>query len=427
MASGHAVALRSCCGLIAHILCAKLYSVPFPFSCSFRHLHRPVHQQHRNSTFDRVEPTAPGAEQAVRAFGQIAEAAFAAFIGRTAEDFQEAWIQGHAGSLTEFLRRPALRSDTGGMETSGGEPRPPKPGLHPRNRHAAGYDFATLAASSPELRGFLRRAPHGGLTVEFADPAAVMALNRALLREAYGIECWELPPGYLCPPIPGRADYLHHLADLLAEDHGGAIPRGDRVRVLDIGTGASVIYPLLGQREYGWWFVGAELDPAALDSAARILAANPDLGRAVSLRRQCNPAAVFGGIVQPGEGFDLTLCNPPFHPSARAAREAAQRKWRKLGRGAGNSNRNFGGQGAELWCEGGEIGFIQRMAAESVGYGTCIRWFTTLVSSSSSLPAIQRALRQAGAGEIRIVPMAQGQKQSRFVAWRFLNANRTAP
>jgi len=300
------------------------------------------------------------------------------------------------------------------------QPQAAKPGLHPRNRHAAGYDFAALVQASPELGPFVRPAPHGGRSIDFADPAAVKALNKALLLHAYGIRGWDIPPGYLCPPIPGRADYLHHLADLLASGTG-SIPRGAQVRVLDIGVGANAIYPLVGHREYGWAFVGTEVDGGALASATRILQANPGLGGAIQLRRQREPRAIFPGVVEPGERFDLTLCNPPFHASARAAREAAQAKWRKLGRSGEGSGRNFGGQGPELWCEGGEAGFIARMGAESASLGDRVLWFTSLVSSSASLPAVQRALRGAGALEIRVVPMAQGQKQSRFVAWTFLD------
>lgn len=294
-----------------------------------------------------------------------------------------------------------------------------KPGLHSRNRHGGGYNFPRLIAASPELGPFLRRAPHGGPTIDFADPAAVKALNRALLQEAYGIRGWDLPQGCLCPPIPGRADYLHHLADLLAE--GGPIPRGPAVRALDIGTGASLIYPLLGHGDYGWSFVGTDIDGASLASAARILAANRGLEAAIVLRRQADPKAIFRGVVEPGDRFDLTLCNPPFHASLREAREAAQAKWRKLGRGAAGTARNFGGQGAELWCEGGEAGFVRRMIAESAAIPAQVAWFTTLISSSRNLPALQHALRQAGAVEIRTVPMAQGQKQSRFLAWTFLD------
>ena len=307
------------------------------------------------------------------------------------------------------------------MTTPAGGPKPPptKPGLHPRNRHAGGYDFPRLVQASPELGPFLRRARHGGPSIDFADPAAVKALNRALLLEAYGIRGWDIPEGYLCPPIPGRADYLHHLADLLATDAEGALPRGPAIRALDIGTGANLIYPLLGQREYGWAFVGTELDATALASALRILAANPDLGAAIQVRRQAEARAVFAGVVGADERFDLSLCNPPFHGSMREVREASQAKWRKLGRDSRRPLRNFGGQGAELWCEGGEAGFIRRMITESLDLRDRVRWFTTLVSSSASLPAVHRALRQAGALDIRTVPMAQGQKQSRFVAWSF--------
>jgi 23S rRNA (adenine1618-N6)-methyltransferase len=309
-------------------------------------------------------------------------------------------------------------------EPSGRSPNPPaaKPGLHPRNRHAGGYDFRALVQASPGLGAFLLRARHGGPSINFADPEAVKALNRALLAEAYGIRDWDLPPGYLCPPIPGRADYVHHLADLLAVDTDGAIPRGPTVRVLDVGVGANAIYPLIGHSEYGWAFLGTDIDPAALASAARILAANPDLGEAIKLRRQLDRNAIFLGVLQPGESFDLTLCNPPFHGSMREVRAATQAKWRKLGRAVNGPARNFGGQGPELWCEGGEVGFIRRMVSESADLGDRVRWFTTLVASSASLPAVHRALRQVEARDIRTVAMAQGQKQSRFVAWTFLSA-----
>jgi 23S rRNA (adenine1618-N6)-methyltransferase len=304
----------------------------------------------------------------------------------------------------------------------GPKPSPPKPGLHPRNRHAGGYDFPRLVKASPELEPFLRRAKHGGPSIDFADPAAVKTLNGALLAEAYGIRDWDLPSGYLCPPIPGRADYVHHLADLLATDAGGEIPRGPAVRVLDVGVGANAIYPLIGQREYGWSFVGSDVDATALVSAARILAANPGLAETIVLRRQVDRNAIFPGVVQAGERFDLTLCNPPFHGSMREVREASEQKWRKLGRDATRPLRNFGGQGAELWCEGGEAGFIRRMITESHDLRDQVRWFTALVSRSASLPAVHRTLRQVEARDIRTVAMAQGQKQSRFVAWTFLDA-----
>lgn len=302
--------------------------------------------------------------------------------------------------------------------------RKPKPGLHPRNRHRQGYDFPALLAATPSLQRFLIAGPQGSPTIDFANPAAVKALNRALLRSDYDVAGWDIPAAYLCPPIPGRADYLHHLADLLAVENGQQIPRGPAVRVLDIGVGANGVYPLLGQHEYGWSFVGADIDPDALAAFGKTLAANPHLAGSIELRQQRRPEMVFTGIVAGGERFDLTLCNPPFHASSEEARAGTQRKLNALARAAGKqqvpvAKLNFGGQRHELVCAGGEAGFVARMIAESAAFATSCLWFTSLLAKEASLAAVRRALAQAGVVESRSVEMAQGQKKSRFVAWTF--------
>ena len=302
-------------------------------------------------------------------------------------------------------------------------PSPEKPGLHPRNRHRGRYDFADLIAAHPELGPFVAPNAYSDASIDFADPAAVRALNGALLARHYGINGWALPAPYLCPPIPGRADYLHYLADLLAESHGG-IPQGATTRVLDIGVGANAIYPLIGHSEYGWSFVGSDIERGALANAQAILDANPAHRAAVELRLQTRRDAVFAGIVRRGERFALTLCNPPFHASAADARAGSARKWANLGKAdtAGRAPRlNFGGQAAELYCAGGEAGFLSRMIAESAAYPNTALWFTALVAKAANLPTIYAALKSAGARQQRTIAMAQGQKQSRLIAWSFLS------
>jgi 23S rRNA (adenine1618-N6)-methyltransferase len=291
--------------------------------------------------------------------------------------------------------------------------------LHPRNRHRAPYDFGRLIRACPELGRFVRPSPAGRDTIDFADPAAVTLLNGALLAAEYGIAGWSVPPGYLCPPVPGRADYLHHLADLLGEN-AREVPRGPGVTILDVGVGANCVYPLVGASEYGWRFVGTETDPVALASARRILAANPGLERLIELRRQTSTKRVFAGTTNSDERFAASLCNPPFYASAAEASAQTRRKLRQLGKGRpGRMVRNFGGQAAELWCEGGELGFVRRMIAESAERPQLCRWFTTLVSSREHLPAIERLLGAARAAERRIIALEHGQKRSRIVAWRF--------
>lgn len=287
--------------------------------------------------------------------------------------------------------------------------------MHPRSRHGGRYDFALLTGLSPELAAFASLNPSGQPTIDFADPAAVLALNRALLKAFYGISSWALPPGYLCPPIPGRADYVHHAADLLGAR------RGDAVRVLDVGVGANCVYPIVGRAEYGWRFTGSDTDPAALANAQRIVEANPGLSGGVELRLQTNSSSFFEGIVNGGESYDLTLCNPPFHASLEDARASTREKWRKLGRAPGAES-NFGGAETELWYPGGEEAFARRMIEESADFGAQVRWFTTLISKAATLPAVEKALAKAGAVERRVIDMAQGQKKSRLVAWTFLAA-----
>ena len=100
--------------------------------------------------------------------------------------------------------------------------------LHPRNQHREGYDFARLVAQSPELAAFAITNPLGQTTIDFQNVLAVRMLNRALLTTYYNIHFWDIPPNYLCPPIPGRVDYIHYLADLLAESVNGRVKVSQR-------------------------------------------------------------------------------------------------------------------------------------------------------------------------------------------------------
>lgn len=313
-----------------------------------------------------------------------------------------------------------------------------KSSLHPRNKHRSRYDFDQLIIANAELAQFVRLNAYHDASIDFANPQAVKVLNQALLQQFYNIANWDIPAQYLCPPIPGRADYLHYLADLLGDVNGGVIPLGESIRVLDIGLGANAIYPLIGYREYGWHFVGADIDPIAIANAQRILDANTGLSEVIKLRLQASPTAIFNGIVQQNETFDLTICNPPFHASLNDALAGTQRKLKNLAVSQFKNTTqsriknkaldktimlNFGGQSNELYCEGGEEAFVNKMISESVTIKNQCLWFTTLISKATTLPAVYRALKKANALEVKTIDMAQGQKKSRLVAWTYLNTN----
>jgi 23S rRNA (adenine1618-N6)-methyltransferase len=290
--------------------------------------------------------------------------------------------------------------------------------VHPRNRFKDRYDFRRLVAAVPELAECVTPTGHGADSINFANSAAVLALNRALIVDAYGLQ-WSVPAGALCPGIPGRSDYIHYLADLLSNGDDAAIPRGAAVRILDIGTGASAIFPIIGAAEYGWSFVGTEMDPASHRWARQIVRVNRQIAGLIEMRMQPDVAAVFKNVTSSRETFSASMCNPPFHASAAEAAAGTLRKQRNLKIPRAERALNFGGRAGELWCEGGERGFIERMIIESASRPRLCRWFTTLVSQSAHLPPLRRLLKQAEAREVRVIEMVQGQKKSRMLAWAY--------
>lgn len=292
--------------------------------------------------------------------------------------------------------------------------------LHPRNIHQGRYNFAALIKALPALEAVICTNPSGEATIDFSDNNAVMLLNQALLACYYKVQFWLLPPGYLCPPVPGRADYVHYLADLLARSLDN-VPKGRQIALLDIGTGANLIYPIIASQSYGWQVYGSDTDPLAVKTAKVIVASNPALRSQVQVIQQ-QGNAMFSGVIMPQQRFHLTMCNPPFFASQQEAEAASRRKWVNLGKAAQGQQRNFAGQQHELWCPGGELAFINQMITESQLFKSQVCWFTTLVSQQKHLVPLQKLLRSVGAVQTEVIEMRQGQKVSRILAWSYLSA-----
>lgn len=324
--------------------------------------------------------------------------------------------------------------------------------MHPKNLHKNGYPMDALCQSYPALKPFLVKAKSGNISIDFTNSQAVKILNAALLRHYYRLDYWDIPDGYLCPPVPGRADYIHGIADLLKSTGGSAQSgQGQNVRGLDIGVGANAIYPIIGVTSYDWSFVGSDVDEAAVKNASVIASKNSVLADKFQVRKQTNSAHIFNGVIKENERFTFTMCNPPFHKSAQEALSGTRRKTSNLTRnkhkrsdgkftdnqvqGLGDrksklygknasyqrqdANLNFAGQANELWCEGGELAFIQRMVQESVSVKNNVELFTCLVSKSAHLKPIKTSINYYGATQCKVVDMGQGSKLSRFIAWTF--------
>lgn len=287
--------------------------------------------------------------------------------------------------------------------------------LHPKNKHKGKYDFEELIFKFPALKRYVKPNNFGNHSIDFFNQKAVKTLNQALLKSYYQIDFWDIPSGYLIPPIPGRGDYIHHLADLLGEEAVGS-----ETKVLDVGTGSSMIYPIIGNREYGWSFIATDIDQKSIDNAAKLLEENKKL-KNIELRFQKNARDVFLGILKSTDYVDATICNPPFHASHEDAQKGTLRKLKNLNRGKkiNKADLNFGGQSTELITDGGEKLFIFNMIRQSKRFATNVGWFTTLVSSGSIVPAIISSLRAHGA-KSKVIEMELGNKKSRIVCWKFI-------
>lgn len=293
--------------------------------------------------------------------------------------------------------------------------------LHPRNKNRERYDLTALTQALPELANYITTNKYGNDSVDFTNPIAVKMLNKAILYHYYDIQYWEFPDKNLCPPIPGRADYIHHMADLLAEHNAGIPPTGDRISCLDIGVGANCIYPIIGVTQYQWRFIGTDIDSKSIASAKQIALQNDALKTKVSCRLQTNSKQLFKGIIAPEEKIDLSICNPPFHATKSIAEEGTRRKIKNLsGKEQKTPTLNFAGVHNELICEGGEYAFIRRMIKQSADFSKNCYWFSTLVSKKEHLKGIYKSLKSIGVNQIKTIPMGTGNKSSRVVAWTFL-------
>lgn len=279
--------------------------------------------------------------------------------------------------------------------------------MHPQNPFVKDYDLHALSSSYPALKPFVFKNQYGNLTIKFDDNQAVIALNTALLKHHYKIN-WSIPEGNLCPPIPGRLDYLLHAAELIPDK---------KLHILDLGTGANLIYPILATQHLNWTCAASELDNPSLLNARKLIEGNKSLAQ-IDLRKQKYKNKIFETIIEEKDQFDLVVCNPPFFKNKHDAANKNQRKNKNLNLSK-TSNLNFGGQSHELWYKGGEEAFIKKMVEESVQFKNQVDWFTSLVSKKEHLKNIKRNINKCLPSEIRVVEMELGNKKSRFVAWTF--------
>ena len=290
--------------------------------------------------------------------------------------------------------------------------------MHAKNPYAERYDLKRLANAHFPLKKYIVLNPSDQQTIDFTDSDAVYELNKAMLLADYKLDDYNLPKGYLIPPVPGRLEYLLHLRNFISEKF--KVDKLAQLRGLDVGAGANGIYCILGVQHFNWSMIGAESDAVAVELIIENIQLTNTLKDKIKIRHQENKSFLFKNIIQPKEQFDFSVCNPPFHSSKDEAIKRSLKKHSNLGSPSDRNTHllNFEGQANELWCNGGEALFIKRLIKESLGFKSQVKVFSSLVSKADSLAAIEKHLKKVKANH-QIIPMDLGNKKSRIVVWWF--------
>lgn len=285
-------------------------------------------------------------------------------------------------------------------------------GFHPENRYAPPYDMKFLADKLPDLLPYIMHS-EGSQTIDFGNSQAVYYLNKALLVAHTRLRHWDVSENHLIPGVPVRAEYIYRMSDFIKANGGD-----NSMQVLDIGTGANVVYPIIGQSARRWKFIASEADPDSFRIADAIVRFN-QLEKKIRLEFQSDRSKYFENIIDEKSDLSFSMCNPPFHQSAEEAASENNRKQQNLKQKVGRLN--FSGTDSELWTKGGEKGFILGMINESKKFGKQVRFFSSLVSDSKNLPTLVGSLTKYQASQIDIIHMDHGNKKSRILIWTWQN------
>ncbi|GJD12905.1 Methyltransferase-like protein 16 [Galdieria sulphuraria] len=234
--------------------------------------------------------------------------------------------------------------------------------------------------------------------LDFRKESVCISLTKAIFQHEFGLR-WSIPPGHLCPAIPSRLEYLCWIETLLKFEGDLQLP----IRGLDIGTGASCVYPLLGAKLLGFYFTATEVDQESYQSALKNIQDN-NLDSQVEIRK-ASQGEILHGVMRGTDTFHFVMCNPPFFAD--------------MSESSSHPFRVKTGDGRQMVTSGGEVSFISQMARESVEWSQNIRWFTSLVGRKKDLGILQRYIQQNITTEVRRTCLKQGRTSRWIIAWSF--------
>lgn len=284
--------------------------------------------------------------------------------------------------------------------------------MHTRNRYKdKPPDFAYLASKYPEFKQHVQVNLSGRVSVNFKDPEAVRALTCTLLKEDFGLHI-DIPLERLIPTVPLRLNYIHWVEDLIAQQN--ALANGSAIWGIDIGTGASCIYPLLGATLNGWYFIATEVDDVCYSYAKKNVEQN-NLSALIKVVKVPQKTLLLDALEEESEViYDFCMCNPPFFANQLEAKGVNSRNPRR----PPPSSVNTGGI-TEIMAEGGELEFVKRIIHDSLQLKKRLRWYSCMLGKKCSLAPLKEELRIHRVPKVTHTEFCQGRTMRWALAWSF--------
>ncbi|XP_031208895.1 RNA N6-adenosine-methyltransferase METTL16 [Mastomys coucha] len=283
--------------------------------------------------------------------------------------------------------------------------------MHARNRYKdKPPDFAYLASKYPDFKQHIQINLNGRVSLNFKDPEAVRALTCTLLREDFGLSI-DIPLERLIPTVPLRLNYIHWVEDLIGHQDSDqtTLRRG-----IDIGTGASCIYPLLGATLNGWYFLATEVDDMCFNYAKKNVEQN-NLSDLIKVVKVPQKTLLMDALKEESEiVYDFCMCNPPFFANQLEAKGVNSRNSRR----PPPSSVNTGGI-TEIMAEGGELEFVKRIIHDSLQLKKRLRWYSCMLGKKCSLAPLKEELRVQGVPKVTFTEFCQGRTMRWALAWSF--------
>ncbi|XP_072389912.1 U6 small nuclear RNA (adenine-(43)-N(6))-methyltransferase [Diabrotica undecimpunctata] len=278
--------------------------------------------------------------------------------------------------------------------------------MHPRNIYKSPPNFKQLALDFPEFREFVTQDITGKVSLDFKNTKALRALSCILLKKDFGLNV-EMPLDKLIPTIPLRLNYILWLEDLLS-----LTGKSENIKGVDIGTGASCVYPLLAAKKNKWHMVASEIDSNSVTFANTNIEKNK-LEEFIQIVK-VNENTVLKDVVNRDE-YDFCMCNPPFFGSTQELHSNLNS--RSLNRP--KPKNSFCATPTEVVVKGGEVDFLSKLIQESKILGTQIKIYTTMVGHKKNLPQLKTLLREVDVCSFKETEFCQGNTTRWGLAWTF--------